>query len=312
MTRSLVLVAVVSMLALGGRAAADPEPEPEPAYGPEQGPVPDEAGKPMAVDGDEWEYQPIDDGRIAKTAPEKFSSFTADREVFKLDIAPDGAVKIHDARNLRFVVGNPPPTRANERKLAVPRPPAAPVRDQDGERPYAEDPGPIGVSIARFDISDWMMRRHGDDPYASRKLAVLDATRERRAMIGSAYRASQLARAGEIMGDNLARLWGAVGEPAARRRELFALWDECAETGADNVVKAGADARARLVAFVARVLPPGSPDAFTAAELAEMNARRVSRAAFAPYDAPAAAAVAAPAADLDAGSSTELHERAPD
>ena len=62
-----------------------------------------------------------------------------------------------------------------------------------------------------------------------------------------------------------------------RRAALFTAWDECEE---DRV---GDEARAAVVDFIRDRLPSGSPDAFGASELQELNARRRSRARFAPY-----------------------------
>ena len=117
----------------------------------------------------------------------------------------------------------------------------------------------------RFDTTDWMMRRHGMDPYASEKLAMLDRTRDQRVEIGKAYR--------------LARLWATTQDVAARKELVFALWDECAETGDEDLVSGGAGARELLLRFVQVKLP----GAYTADELAKLNAHRHSKAMFDPY-----------------------------
>ena len=77
--------------------------------------------------------------------------------------------------------------------------------------------------------------------------------------------------------------------PAARRRRLFTLWDECAEptespTAADEIrAQAALAARGRVEALIRMLAPQGSPEQFTAAELVELNAQRRSRARFDPY-----------------------------
>ena len=115
---------------------------------------------------------------------------------------------------------------------------------------------------------------------------MLDATRDERAAIGARYRRDQLVHASQLMKAAADRLWSSGLEVAAKKRELFALWDDCAETGAPELVEASQRARAFLVGFVNAKLPPGSADAFSPDELARLNARRVSRAVFAPYGAP--------------------------
>jgi len=105
----------------------------------------------------------------------------------------------------------------------------------------------------RFDTTDWLMRRYGMDPYASAKLAFLDRTRDQRA---------------------------ASAEVDARKRAVFELWDECEEQGDEDVKEATEQARAMLVRWVRTKLR--GADAFTEEELARLNARRTSKAVFAP------------------------------
>jgi len=143
--------------------------------------------------------------------------------------------------------------------------------------------GPNG-QIARMNFDDWLMRRHGIDPYAATKLHWLDRTRDERVAIGRAYRKDVLSRASEYMQQNLAWMWARITDPEARKRALFEMWDDIAETGDDDLVKAGIAARTYLVGFVKGHLPPGSPGAFTSEELARLNAHRSSTAVFAPYD----------------------------
>lgn len=142
-----------------------------------------------------------------------------------------------------------------------------------------------------------MMRRHGQDPYASYKLRVLDETRDERAAIGKRYRTQQLAQSRQLMQKNLDRLWASTLDVAARKQGLFELWDDCAETGPemepggftppganDELVAGGTSARSQLVGFVRSKLPAGTAGAFTADELARFNKQRKSRAEFQPYE----------------------------
>jgi hypothetical protein len=135
-----------------------------------------------------------------------------------------------------------------------------------------------------FDITDAMMRSQGIDPYASYKLKVLDETRDERVAIGKRYRTQQLAQSGQLMQKNLERLWSSTPDLAARKRGLFELWDECAESGTEELVVAGAAARAHVVGFIRSKLPAGSTEAFTHTELAHFNKQRKSHAPFAPYE----------------------------
>lgn len=139
----------------------------------------------------------------------------------------------------------------------------------------------VGCKMA---LDDALMRKYGIDPYARAKLQWLDETREERAAIGLAHRKDVLAHASQYMQQNLAWLWARAKDPADRRQALFEMWDEIAETGDPDLVRAGAAARAYLVGFIRAHLPAGSPDAYTPDELARLNAHRTSHAVFAPYE----------------------------
>ncbi len=135
-----------------------------------------------------------------------------------------------------------------------------------------------------FDVTDWAMRDHGNDPYSSAKLKWLDDTRDERVAIGTKYRKDVLAHTPAYVQNNLARLWQTVTDPRQRKRALFELWDECAETGNDDAIAAGNTARTLVVGFIRANLPADAVDAYTSDELAQLNAHRLSRLTFAPYD----------------------------
>jgi hypothetical protein len=131
--------------------------------------------------------------------------------------------------------------------------------------------------FAEFDATAAWMRARGDDAYASEKRAFLDRTRDQRVEIGKRYRSAQLAKSAQLMTSNLARLWAMTSDPATRKEEVFALWDDCAETGDEELLEGAAEARRILINWVhAKHLE------LTAEELAAFNARRQSKAVFAP------------------------------
>lgn len=133
-----------------------------------------------------------------------------------------------------------------------------------------------------LDAQDHLMKRNGSDPYARAKLAFLDRTRDERAAIGERHTHERLARSAERMQKNIDRLWATTRDLAGRKQGLFALWDDCAETGSDELVAGGAGARTLVIAVIRARLRGG--DAYSAAELAKLNAIRHSTAVFAPYD----------------------------
>jgi hypothetical protein len=208
-------------------------------------------------------------------------------EGFSLHTEPDGTAHLEDTRNLRWVLGVP--TKHSVRKWIEGWQDELAEADKPKdycnypERPIEHPIGSIGATVMKFDVTDWMMRRHGNDPYASAKLAQLDATRAERVQAGARYRRAELGHAGALVQRNLDTLWATVADPIERKRGLFALWDECSDSGTDADVQAGMLARAHIVAFIREHLPPGTANAFTAGELAALNRDKQSHEVFAPY-----------------------------
>jgi hypothetical protein len=128
------------------------------------------------------------------------------------------------------------------------------------------------------------MRSQGIDPYASKKLAFLDSTRDERVQIGTRYKNQQLAQVAQIVKKNLARVWAATKDPQQRKQALFEMWDECVETGSAEVVEAAATARKIIVGVMRANFPASGPHPFTAEEIAACNRAKQSTAVFAPYE----------------------------
>jgi hypothetical protein len=135
---------------------------------------------------------------------------------------------------------------------------------------------------SKLDWQDRMMLMKGVDPYARNKLALLDRTRDQRVALGERHRRVQLGRATALMLRNVDRLWAMTTDLAARKAGLFELWDDCAETGSEEIVAAGAAARLFVLGVIRGRLR--GDDAYTAEELAQLNARRRSTAVFDPYE----------------------------
>jgi hypothetical protein len=141
----------------------------------------------------------------------------------------------------------------------------------------------IPVITGKLDIAAYLQRKYIGDPFASRKLKMLDDTRAERAAAGAVQRAEQLDRSAELMATHLEALWRTTSDPVARRRALFELWDECAE-GDDAAGAAGDRARVMVIGWIRAHLPAGEPGAFSADDIAALDAHRASRQHFAPYD----------------------------
>ena len=141
----------------------------------------------------------------------------------------------------------------------------------------ADDSSSGGLGGGKADLTSYLAKKfHVGDQYASRKRALLDDTRDERAARGGAFRAEQLARSAELMHRNLELLWRTTPDPAARRRALFELWDECGE-GDGPLGEAGERARAEVIGWIRAHRVSYPPD-----ELAALASTRASTQEFAP------------------------------
>lgn len=180
----------------------------------------------------------------------------SDQNVFVAKVDRDGSVKITDKANL------------------------------DAELSY----NPAKLLSGRFDVTDYLMRKTKNDPYASRKLKFLDETRDERVEMGKQWRAQQLAQTTQIIRKNLAIAWASSADYAAKKQALFELWDEIVEPKsrddlADEVlVEASRAARKAVVGYIRAHLPAGSEHAYTDSELVAFNAKKQSSSKFAPYE----------------------------
>ncbi|MDB4962963.1 MAG: hypothetical protein JWP01_2962 [Myxococcales bacterium] len=226
-------------------------------------------------------------------------TYRADQGPFTAKVERDGSVNLKDKRNLNFRFGLPSPKKMKRAVASWYTDPNKPVGsigpnetdkprvnlgESSGEDRKPDHGGTVPIVGGGFDVTDALMRRKGIDPYASKKLKFLDSTRDERVQIGQRYRQQQLAQATQIMKTNLDRMWSTITEPVARRQALFELWDECAETGTEDLVIAGRAARKLVVGFIRTRVPAGSAGAYSADELAAFNRKKQSKATFAPYE----------------------------
>lgn len=127
----------------------------------------------------------------------------------------------------------------------------------------------------------------GDDPYLYQKLDALDRTRPTRARMKANWESEMMERALADLPAYCQAVWhNRAWSAEVRRQVLFELWDEAAEDGPAWLRDGGVRARLVIARFIAARIPPGSRDAYTAAELARLNRGRESRARFAPYADP--------------------------
>lgn len=212
-----------------------------------------------------------DSGPTADWRPSGEGTFAVDEPGFTAEIARDGRVTIADKPSFQFA----------PRIVGVQEAARIPGEDSEG----GGGPMLITAQVAIFDLTDFVMRRAGMDPYSSAKARLLDESREHRAEMRVRANAEDTRNALALLTGHLDEIWrDGARTPEERRRAMFDLWDECAEDGADAVVEASHLVRVSIESYIRRTLPAGSAHAYSPDELRTLNAQRRSRARFAPYD----------------------------
>jgi hypothetical protein len=202
--------------------------------------------------------------RVDELDRQRDGTYRSEHRTFTARVAKDGRVRFDDGPSIRPGNGIDPSGPAGAQDPTV-------ARDQSIGN------GGVGGSM---DITEMAMRRRGIDPHAHEKLAFLDRTRDERAAIAQEHRTTQLSKSGRLMRRTLDELWTSTVDPAERKQALFELWDECVETGDPEQLAGAQQARAEIMAFIRTRLH--GPNAYTHAELARFNARKQSKATFAP------------------------------
>lgn len=144
----------------------------------------------------------------------------------------------------------------------------------------------VPVFRGGLDPTAWLMRKTVGDPYASKKRAYLDATREERAQIRAEHRARQLRDTAKLVRESLERAWHSTTDVAVRKQRVFELWDEIVEPADDEpaLAEAARVARAQVIGFIRARLPQRGADAYQADEIAALNAKKRSKVTFSPYE----------------------------
>jgi hypothetical protein len=161
------------------------------------------------------------------------------------------------------------------------------------------------TQIGMGGAGDLISAAAGDDPYARLKAKLLEATFEMRLGMAVTFQKQQLDKRLARLGGELEKIWTDQRRDLGDRKELlFQRWDECDEPeevasptvelpGFGSVESselddarqdAATNARRMIEKFIREHAPKGSAEAFTAAEIAEMNGRRASKQKFSPYD----------------------------
>lgn len=142
----------------------------------------------------------------------------------------------------------------------------------------------IPVLAGRFDVTDAVMASLGETLYPYRKMKLMDESREARSEMAAESKTQDLRQALKNYKKHMRWVWNHPDlSVRMRRKALFLLWDECAETGSEAVVASAKSIRAMTLTFIRTHLPQSSELAYTDEELQEYNRSRRSSAAFSPY-----------------------------
>jgi hypothetical protein len=178
-------------------------------------------------------------------------------------IAPDGGVRFDD-RPPSAVVSSVQPLARGELlpRGGVPVPPEHPVTPEE--------------QIPAQQL-DFRVRVVAHATEAERAWFLRETTALRRELADGAH-ARELEQDEHLLRKQLDRIWCDASQPVAeRRRALFELWNE---TSPDEIGRRG---RRVVLEYIRVNLPRESSNAYPAAELAALDARRQQRAHFDPY-----------------------------
>ncbi len=135
----------------------------------------------------------------------------------------------------------------------------------------------------QIEITDAVMRAVGDDPYRYQKDQVRRQTAGLRAKMAAAACEVRLKTSIVALKGRLDEIWSDPGlSPTQRRTLLFQMWDDCAESGPQDVLQHAEMARQTIYAFIQRNLPAGSEHGFRPQELDVLNRHRRSKLRFSP------------------------------
>lgn len=198
--------------------------------------------------------------------PDEDGNYTWDRHGLHAKIRPDGTVEFR----LRYGL--------SINGIGVGEPMCkGPATDPDDCQLGQTVPALPGITPS-LDSTDLLYMAHGDDPRAAWKRWFFKQTREFRDELAQKFQKKLLVSSPDRMRANIRRIWSdGSATMAHKRRLLFELWDECADS------EAGQKVRGQLIHFIRQKFPPESPEAFTPQELGAFNASRLSKQSFSPY-----------------------------
>jgi len=119
----------------------------------------------------------------------------------------------------------------------------------------------------RYDLTDEWARAHGQEPYASERIAFMNDTFDLRMKLAAHWHSQALREALDALPDRLQLIWNDPQlSPAERRQIIYLLWDETTDDGG------GAAARKIIATFVDEHFAPADVAHFKALILS----RRIS------------------------------------
>lgn len=235
--------------------------------------------------------EPIGAGRLRHRDPRFTAIIEADGSVEFRDVVIDPKANLLGVDLFERKLDPPKPLASDgfaERAIFPHGPPTAPMMVSTGSGGGGLLGAVLGLLRRRNGGAD-RSKRPGRANLAA-KAAFLADTEALRMRMAHAWLKARLKEQQGALVDQVLAVWRDPSlPPAARRRQIFTLWDECgdptgSQTGTDELrAQAAREARGRVEALIRMLAPPGSPERFTDAELAELNARRRSRARFDPY-----------------------------
>jgi hypothetical protein len=135
-----------------------------------------------------------------------------------------------------------------------------------------------------FDLTDLVMKLRGETLNRPKKKQFLEDTKALRSEMARDVNKENLAQSVIDLRSRLEAVWDNQHLTVLeKKRQLFAMWDDCTEDGSDDVVNTSSLIRTMIISFISHHLPHGSEHAYSKAELETFNSTRQSQSVFAPY-----------------------------
>lgn len=229
--------------------------------------------------------------------PQPSGGYSYQGKQIRAEIFPDGSVLLFDPPHVRAKLMGLPverlplifsDPRALFRQMLKEQKKVMQTHMRPGGLPLNDDAKKVATALAliaqgvnvsvTFDLTESAMRLVGEDPYRRAKQCFLQETSALRTELAQKAQQKNEKPALQGLQNRLCEIWANPKKTEAQKRQqIFAIWDDCADTDL------GHKARALIIAFIRQALPKSSKSAYKGDELRNINRDRSDKEKFRPY-----------------------------